>query len=120
CGGGQKDTRLLRLLRSGRRQLLYTPVDVSLPMVLTAREAAREVVDEPRGLVCDLALAEDLPEYFDRETPEGAARISTFFGMMPNFEPQRILPRLSGLVRKEDLLLMSANLAPGADYGAGV
>src|SRR5712671_1778936 len=54
CGGGQKDTRLLRVLKSDSRQLLYTPVDVSLPMVLTAREAAREAVDEPRGLVCDL------------------------------------------------------------------
>src|ERR1043165_9557328 len=28
CGGGQKDTRLLRLLRKDQRQLDYTPVDV--------------------------------------------------------------------------------------------
>jgi uncharacterized SAM-dependent methyltransferase len=120
CGGGQKDTRLLRLLRKDQRQLDYTPVDVSLPMVLTAREAASEVVAEPRGLVCDLALAEDLAEYFNRETPEAAARVMTFFGMMPNFEPGRILPRLAGLLRERDLLLLSANLAPSADYEAGV
>jgi len=30
------------------------------------------------------------------------------------------LPRLASLVRPADYLLFSANLAPGADYGAGV
>jgi hypothetical protein len=40
--------------------------------------------------------------------------------MIPNFEPQVILPRLAGLVRNGDTLLFSANLAPGSDYAAGV
>ena len=40
--------------------------------------------------------------------------------MIPNFEPQVILPRLAGMIRPEDYLLLSANLAPGADYAAGV
>ena len=40
--------------------------------------------------------------------------------MIPNFEPAAILPRLAGLVRQADLLLFSANLAPGPDYAAGV
>jgi len=44
----------------------------------------------------------------------------TFFGMIPNFEPQLILPRLAALVRPADHLLFSANLAPGSDYAAGV
>ena len=44
----------------------------------------------------------------------------TFFGMIPNFEPQEILPKLASLVRPKDLLLFSANLAPGANYAAGV
>src|SRR6202012_1274155 len=44
----------------------------------------------------------------------------TFFGMIPNFEPDGILPKLAALVRKKDFLLFSANLAPGADYAAGV
>src|SRR5579859_2513760 len=43
CGGGQKDARLLRLLRSGVRQASYTPSDVSTAMVLVAREAALEI-----------------------------------------------------------------------------
>ena len=40
--------------------------------------------------------------------------------MIPNFEPHRILPKLAALVRRGDVLLVSANLAPGPDYDAGV
>jgi len=34
CGGGQKDTRLLKLLRDSGRTVFYTPSDVSTAMVL--------------------------------------------------------------------------------------
>ena len=40
--------------------------------------------------------------------------------MIPNFDPRFILPRLALLVRSQDHLLFSANLAPGPDYAAGV
>ena len=40
--------------------------------------------------------------------------------MIPNFEPQIILPRLASLVRPRDFLLFSANLAPGNNYAAGM
>jgi hypothetical protein len=40
--------------------------------------------------------------------------------MIPNFEPGDILPKLAALVRPDDWLLFSANLAPGPDYAAGV
>jgi uncharacterized SAM-dependent methyltransferase len=71
-------------------------------------------------LVCDLASADDLPAALDALQVPDAARLITFFGMIPNFEPGVILPRLAGLVRPGDYLLFSANLAPGADYAAGV
>jgi len=71
-------------------------------------------------LVCDLATADDLPAVLDALPVSGAARLVTFFGMIPNFEPQVILPRLAALLRPEDCLLFSANLAPGVDYAAGV
>ena len=35
CGGGQKDTRLLKLLKDRGREIYYTPCDVSTAMVLT-------------------------------------------------------------------------------------
>ena len=40
--------------------------------------------------------------------------------MIPNFEPQVILPKLASLVRPADFLLFSANLAPGKNYAAGM
>jgi hypothetical protein len=70
--------------------------------------------------VCDLALADDLPDHFARHGPPAAARVVTFFGMIPNFEPEAIIPKLACLVRPNDRLLFSANLAPGADYTSGV
>jgi uncharacterized SAM-dependent methyltransferase len=122
CGGGQKDTRLLRLLQKRGKELFYTPSDVSTAMVLVAREAALEVVTEKscHPFVCDLASAKDLPELLNDFAPTDAARIITFFGMIPNFEPEIILPKLAAFVRSKDLLLFSANLAPGNDYRTGV
>ena len=122
CGGGQKDARLLKLLRASGRSIFYTPSDVSTAMVLEARRTATAVVqgDNCLPLVCDLASADDLPVVLDMLQVPGAARLLTFFGMIPNFEPSVILPRLAGLVRLADYLLFSANLASGADYAAGV
>ncbi len=124
CGGGQKDTRLLRLLRDSGTEVAYTPSDVSAAMVLVARETALPVVADANcfPLVCDLASADDLPAVLDEAHSRfpDAARLITFFGMIPNFEPQVILPKLAGLVRAADFLLFSANLAPGNDYAAGV
>ena len=122
CGGGQKDTRLLRWLHGPGRTATYTPVDVGVPMVLVARQAALVVLneDECHPLVCDLLTADDLPAVAAVQTERGTIRLITFFGMIPNFEPQAILPKLAALLRPDDHLLFSANLAPGADYAAGV
>ena len=122
CGGGQKDTRLLKLLQDSGRKVFYTPSDVSTAMVLVAWQTATAVVapEDCFPLVCDLASADDLPAVFEALPVPNAARLVTFFGMIPNFEPQVILPRLAGLLRPGDYLLFSANLAPGPDYAAGV
>jgi uncharacterized SAM-dependent methyltransferase len=122
CGGGQKDTRLLKLLKLGGRKISYTPCDVSTAMALVARQAALAVVPEKNcfPFVCDLTTAEKLSDAPCKGgSPQGASLV-TFFGMIPNFEPQTILPKLSALVRPNDFLLFSANLAPGKNYAAGV
>jgi L-histidine N-alpha-methyltransferase len=118
CGGGQKDTRLLELLKASGREISYTPCDVSVAMTLVARQTALAVVPEKNcfPFVCDLATADDLPAAFDPRP----STLVTFFGMIPNFEPEEILPKLAALVRPQDFLLFSANLAPGADYAAGM
>ena len=133
CGGGQKDARLLKLLKAGGKDVFYTPCDVSAAMVLVARQTALAVVPEENcfPLVCDLATANDLwegcrvgdPNFLGtaaRRPSQEITRLITFFGMIPNFEPQLILPKLAALVRPKDFLLFSANLAPGKNYAAGV
>jgi L-histidine N-alpha-methyltransferase len=123
CGGGQKDTQLLKKLKLGR-EIFYTPCDVAVAMVLTARKtalAAQSILPDKNcfPLVCDLETASDLPAAFDVPSARHASRIVTFFGMIPNSEPQNILPKLVSLVRPKDFLLFSANLAPGKDYTVG-
>jgi len=91
-------------------------------MVLTARQAALEIL-EPSDcfpLVCDLLTSDDLAVVLRQQTAVDTARLVTFFGLIPNFEPRLILPRLAGLLHSNDCLLLSANLAPGSDYAAGV
>ncbi|HEX3890884.1 MAG TPA: L-histidine N(alpha)-methyltransferase, partial [Verrucomicrobiae bacterium] len=46
CGGGQKDTRLLKLLKAAGKEIFYAPCDVSAAMVLTARQTALEILPE--------------------------------------------------------------------------
>ncbi len=122
CGGGQKDVQLMNQLQSRGKKLSYTPCDVSVAMVLVAHQAAFSVVPANNcfPFVCDLATAKNLPEAFAQGgTPQGASLV-TFFGMIPNFEPRQILPKLAELLRPNDYLLFSANLAPGNDYAAGM
>jgi len=118
CGGGQKDVRLLKSLKARAKKISYTPCDVSTALVLVARGAALKILPEKNcfPLVCDLVTASDLPAKLAIRHPS----LVTFFGMIPNFEPQQILPKLAALIRKGDFLLFSANLAPGDDYAAGV
>ena len=127
CGGGQKDSALLRGLAQSDRPVFYTPCDVSVAMVLVARRSAQAAV--PRAgcfpVVCDLATSAGLASLLHRDlervpsTAAAPARVLTFFGMLPNFEPETIMPKLAQLLGSEDHLLLSANLAPGADYAAG-
>jgi L-histidine Nalpha-methyltransferase len=120
CGGGQKDARLLEIIAAPNKALRYTPVDVSAPMALVACLATESVAGRSLPIVCDLELATGLSNLIDQQTLRNAARLVTFFGMIPNFYAATILPRLSELVRANDLLLFSANLAPGPDYRRGV
>src|SRR5260221_3947827 len=90
CGGGQKDTRLLKLLKARGKKISYTPCDVSAAMVLVARRTALKVLPEENcfSFVCDLATADDLPAALNSPITNHHSRITTFFGMIPNFEPQ--------------------------------
>ncbi len=109
----------MKLLKARGKEIFYTPCDVSSAMVLTARQTALAVLPEKNcfPFVCDLATADDLQEFTRRLRHPS---LVTFFGMIPNFEPQEILPKLASLIRPKDFLLFSANLAPGKNYAAGM
>lgn len=122
CGGGQKEADFLKLLVHGQHPVSYTAVDVSPGMVITALQNAWTQLEPDRcsGLVCDLAGGQEIGSLFKSQLRGGSRRIFTFFGMIPNFEPGRLGSILEQIVAPGDLLLCSANLAPGTDYRAGV
>lgn len=122
CGDGSKDARLLSVLRRRKKEISYVPSDGSIPLVLRARKAAVKFVldDECHPFVCDFQKADDLHACFAELTPTTVPRIITFFGAVPNFEPDAVFPKLASLLRKNDWLLISANLAPGDDYELGL
>jgi L-histidine Nalpha-methyltransferase len=125
CGGGQKDALLLRALGdlSAPPEIGYVPSDVSVGLTLTARAAALGAGvpgGRCRPLVLDLEAVGDWTEAYNEVLRGDARRVVLFLGMMPNFMPLGVLSRLAGLIGPDDLLLASANLAPGADYATGV
>ncbi len=105
----------------GGRGRVYVPTDVGVPMVLVAGETVRERAPwvRCRPLVVDLLMAGDLVEAIEGLAGRGR-RVVTFFGMIPNFEPREIFGRVAVLIREGDVLLVSANLAAGREYRAGV
>jgi L-histidine Nalpha-methyltransferase len=119
CGGGQKDLKVLKSLSANK--LYYVPADVSVTLAVTAHlRVTSELGIDSKPLVIDLLTSAILPVSLDSYFPESAKRVIAFFGMLPNFEPADALKPLSNLLRAEDALLISANLAPGSDYMAGV
>jgi len=125
CGGGQKEAGLLRALLTAdpRLPLRYVPADTGVGLALVSRDAALAagVVSEACApLVLDLATAEDWDAAVAEVLPGRRRRLVTFFGMLPNFLPGEVLSRLGGLLAPGDRLLVSANLAPGEVYEAGV
>ena len=125
CGGGQKDAQLLGRLHDSLpgARLCYVPVDVSVGLTLVARDAALAAglaARDTAPMAVDLGETGDWSSALAPVLRGGARRVVCFFGMLPNFIPGTVLPQLSALLRADDLLLVSANLAPGSDYAAGV
>lgn len=122
CGGGEKDMMLVEKLQRLGKMLVYSACDSSVPLVLVARQKALKILDERHvhDLVADFTNADDLQRIFITQTTGNSTRVINFLGMIPNFEPGEILPVISSLIRPNDLLVFSANLAPGEDYRSGV
>ena len=108
CGGGEKEISILQALN---RDIEFIPTDVSLPLAQTAAQAAScKGIHTGTPLVFDLASADDAPEFLSTHAQQPC--LFTFFGIIPNFPPPLILPRVRSLMNNSDHLLASANLAP--------
>lgn len=120
CGGGQKDARLLQRVADEGAFPVYVPQDVSVPMVITAVQTVAAFLPalDIEPLVADLSLARGLGGELESLVGD-VPRLVACFGLLPGFTPDEFLPRLAELIRPQDLLLISANLAPGTDYEAG-
>ena len=120
CGGGEKEQYLISHIFNKDKKIIYYPVDVSLSLSLISAHKIRasypEVAVEP--IVCDLLHSDDLIRNINQSERE--RKILTFFGMIPNFHPDEIMPILSNFLQEGDILLMGANLSPGNDYLEGI
>jgi uncharacterized SAM-dependent methyltransferase len=119
CGAGQKDTLLLRQLTP--RPTLYVPVDAGLELLLEASNAAMASLEphEIQPQLLDLAASEDWADALRPVLETKRLRVLLCYGMLPGMDPAVAGPRLSRLLRQSDLLLLSANLAPGLDAAQG-
>jgi uncharacterized SAM-dependent methyltransferase len=126
CGGGHKDARLVRTLCGSGRAVAFTALDVSPAMLIQTALRVYDAVavsqiasrDIFQGIACDIEKASNLIELLPAGE-SGATRIVTCFNVFQNFEPLRVLSKITALLRPGDLLLFSTNLAPGSDYAAG-
>ena len=118
CGGGRKDTRLLRLLAGeGPAIPAYLPLDASPTLAL---EATLHAGAELPGIQCapmvaDLeapALWEGLAEAWPGWPPDGAPVVVTCYGLLPNLPQREMLRGLHRCLRPGDVLLLQANLSP--------
>jgi L-histidine Nalpha-methyltransferase len=122
CGHAEKECRLIESLPQARDLVSFVAIDVSAPLALIAHAQAAQRLPPNRchALVCDLGAAVDLAEHLASLAVPGAHRLLTCFGVIPNFRPRRIFPRLAALLNPGDHLLLGANLAPGPDYHRAV
>jgi L-histidine N-alpha-methyltransferase len=112
CGGSPKDIAVLRAFHNSAATLHFTPLDVSATLsALSEKKAAFLPARFRHPLVANLRDVRDLPRRLDR-LDRGIPRLYTCYGLLPNFEPDEILPLLAGWLRAGDALLLSANLAP--------
>jgi L-histidine N-alpha-methyltransferase len=119
-GGGQKEAALLQAL--DRPGLEFTACEVSVPLAIISTQATQKsgghLVKDP--IVCDLfhTPAQELRSLVDESASK--KRLFSCFGLIPNSPQSTLLEFWRNLLRPDDFLVFSANLAPGPDYGAGV
>lgn len=121
CGNGQKDGQLLRLALDAGAGVGYVAVDAAPALVLEAALNARETISElePLCVVCDLLKAENLHSFWEGRFGETDRKIFLLLGLLPNMPPEKPLEQIRRWMKDQDLLMLSANLAPGRHLETG-
>jgi L-histidine N-alpha-methyltransferase len=109
CAEGAKEALLLRKLPP---PAFFLAADTNLSL---ARCAARRLPGI-RKVACRIDLSTHLPSPISHLP---GPRLFTLFGVLPNLDPVPLLRRLTRRMKRGDLLLFSANLAPGKSGWAG-
>lgn len=109
CADGLKESLLLRKLPPPAHLLA---ADTNLALV---RRAARRLPGRQKR-VLPIDLSKPLPVL---PLPPSTAKLFTLFGVLPNLDPLPLLRRIRRSMKAGDLLLFSANLAPGKSGFAG-
>lgn len=112
CADGTKESLLLKKL-SKPTSLLALDTNLSL-----ARRAARRLpAFQKSAQRADLTSSLSLQVLSSRLSPHPI--LITLFGVLPNLNPLPLLRSIRRFMRKDDLLLFSANLAPGQSSNTG-
>jgi len=109
CADGTKEAFLLKKLP---RPAYVFAADTNLSL---ARRAADCLPAQQRGFL-KIDLARPLPAL---RLPPSTSHLFTLFGVLPNLDPLPLLRRIAHRMSHADLLLFSANLAPGRSGFAG-
>ena len=112
CADGTKESLLLKKLPKPA-SLLALDTNLSL-----ARRAARRLpAFQKSAHRADLTSSLSLQFLWSRLSPHPT--LITLFGVLPNLNPLPLLRSIRRLMKKDDLLLFSANLAPGQSSHTG-
>ena len=112
CADGTKESLLLKKLPKPT-SLLALDANLSL-----ARRATRRLpAFQKSAHRADLTSSLSLQFLFSRLSPHPT--LITLFGVLPNLNPLPLLRSIRRFMRKDDLLLFSANLAPGQSSHTG-
>lgn len=116
CGGGEKDRALVQACLARGMTVHYAPVDISLPLVLAALQAAGPLIKEGGGrlfpLIGDLTAEEDWRRWWQSGVPRDVPCVFTFYGLLPTLSPKEIRDCLTRWLTVDAWLLLSANLIP--------
>ena len=109
CAEGTKEALLLQKLP---KPLYLLAADTNLSL---ARCAARRLPARKKAFR-RIDLSRSLPAF---HLPPSTDNLFTLFGVLPNLDPLPLLRRVARAMKPGDLLLFSANLAPGRSGFAG-